>query len=126
MSRSQSQSHSLSLTSPPGLEFSTLREVGPSKVRPASRVFLFPPPSYCPEKEWWSYPQRRSCLRAIPSPGWRKILLINFPPPNPEGILAEKIDLAIIYEDPDLIVVNKPAGMLVHPFASTAPEPCAA
>lgn len=42
-------------------------------------------------------------------------LLIRFPPPNPQEIIAEKIDLAIIYEDPDLIVVNKPAGMLVHP-----------
>lgn len=28
---------------------------------------------------------------------------------------AEKIDLDIVFEDDDLIVVNKPAGMLVHP-----------
>ncbi|NLC53349.1 MAG: RluA family pseudouridine synthase [Firmicutes bacterium] len=42
-------------------------------------------------------------------------LLVQFPPPNPQEIIAENIDLAIIYEDADLIVVDKPAGMLVHP-----------
>lgn len=30
---------------------------------------------------------------------------------------AEKIDLNIVYEDDDLIVINKPAGMVVHPAA---------
>ena len=30
---------------------------------------------------------------------------------------AEKIDLDIIYEDDDVIVINKPAGMVVHPGA---------
>jgi RluA family pseudouridine synthase len=42
-------------------------------------------------------------------------LLLQFPPPPPQNILAEALDLAIIYEDTDLVVVNKPAGMLVHP-----------
>ena len=32
-------------------------------------------------------------------------------------IIPEKIDLDIVYEDNDLIVVNKPAGMVVHPGA---------
>ena len=32
-------------------------------------------------------------------------------------ILPEKINLDIVYEDNDLIVVNKPAGMVVHPGA---------
>lgn len=31
------------------------------------------------------------------------------------GILAENIPLNIIHEDADMIVVNKPAGMVVHP-----------
>jgi len=31
------------------------------------------------------------------------------------GILAEEIPLDIVYEDEDLAVVNKPAGMVVHP-----------
>ena len=42
-------------------------------------------------------------------------LLLKFPPPPPQNISAENIALAIVYEDADLVVVNKPAGMLVHP-----------
>ncbi|HHT49352.1 MAG TPA: RluA family pseudouridine synthase [Firmicutes bacterium] len=42
-------------------------------------------------------------------------LVVRFPLPPPQQIRGEKIDLSIVYEDPDLIVVNKPAGMLVHP-----------
>lgn len=33
-------------------------------------------------------------------------------------ITPEKIDLDIIYQDQDLVVVNKPAGMVVHPAGS--------
>ncbi len=36
-------------------------------------------------------------------------------PPHEKGILAEDIPLDVIYEDEDLLVVNKPAGMVVHP-----------
>jgi 23S rRNA pseudouridine1911/1915/1917 synthase len=42
---------------------------------------------------------------------------IDFPEPPPVEILAEPIPLQIIYEDDDLIVVNKPPGMIVHPGA---------
>ena len=42
---------------------------------------------------------------------------IDFPEPPPVEILAEPIPLHIIYEDDDLIVVDKPAGMIVHPGA---------
>lgn len=42
-------------------------------------------------------------------------LLIRFPLPPPPTLSGEKMDLAVLYEDPDLIVVNKPAGLLVHP-----------
>lgn len=34
-------------------------------------------------------------------------------------IVAEPMPLNILYEDPDLIVVNKPAGMVVHPAPGT-------
>lgn len=37
------------------------------------------------------------------------------PPPAPAEPLAEDIPLNIIFEDDDLLVVNKPAGMVVHP-----------
>lgn len=36
-------------------------------------------------------------------------------PPNVTEIIPEDIPLDIIYEDSDLCVVNKPAGMVVHP-----------
>ena len=36
-------------------------------------------------------------------------------PPHENLLIAENIDLDIFYEDDDLVVVNKPAGMVVHP-----------
>ena len=36
-------------------------------------------------------------------------------PPHENLLIAENIDLDIVYEDDDLLVVNKPAGMVVHP-----------
>lgn len=36
-------------------------------------------------------------------------------PPFEKGILPEDIPLDVVYEDDDLLVVNKPAGMVVHP-----------
>lgn len=36
-------------------------------------------------------------------------------PPHENELLAENIPIDIVYEDADLIVVNKPAGMVVHP-----------
>jgi len=40
---------------------------------------------------------------------------ISFPPPIESGILAEEIPLHVLYDDADLLVINKPAGMIVHP-----------
>jgi 23S rRNA pseudouridine1911/1915/1917 synthase len=36
-------------------------------------------------------------------------------PPIPDRPLAESIPLAIIYEDEDILIINKPAGLTVHP-----------
>ena len=36
-------------------------------------------------------------------------------PPHENLLIAENIELDIVYEDDDLVVVNKPAGMVVHP-----------
>lgn len=41
----------------------------------------------------------------------------RIPPPETIRIEPENIPLEIIYEDKDLIVVNKPKGMVVHPAA---------
>jgi 23S rRNA pseudouridine1911/1915/1917 synthase len=40
---------------------------------------------------------------------------IRIPPVVPSGLIAEDIPLDIIFENGDLVVVNKPAGMVVHP-----------
>ena len=42
---------------------------------------------------------------------------ISLPPPIEATPIAQDIPLDILYEDEDLIVVNKPAGMTVHPAA---------
>ena len=40
---------------------------------------------------------------------------LTVPPPIDATPMAEPIALDILYEDKDLIVLNKPAGMVVHP-----------
>ncbi|MGP0128870.1 MAG: RluA family pseudouridine synthase [cyanobacterium endosymbiont of Rhopalodia musculus] len=42
-------------------------------------------------------------------------LLISFPPPQPLNLKPEPIPLDILYEDDSLIIINKPAGLVVHP-----------
>ena len=42
-------------------------------------------------------------------------IYVSFPPPEELSVEAENIPLDIVYEDQDLIVVNKPKGMVVHP-----------
>lgn len=40
---------------------------------------------------------------------------LHLPPKAPLDLAPEAVDLDIVYEDDDVIVVNKPAGMVVHP-----------
>ena len=47
-------------------------------------------------------------------PGDKIKVLFEYPP-HENLLLAENIDLDIVYEDDELVVVNKPAGMVVHP-----------
>jgi 23S rRNA pseudouridine1911/1915/1917 synthase len=42
-------------------------------------------------------------------------IVVDLPPPLPASPQGEAIPLDIAFEDKDLIVVNKPAGMVVHP-----------
>jgi len=44
-------------------------------------------------------------------------VVATIPPPAPTSLIAEEIPLDVVYEDSDVIVINKPAGMLVHPVA---------
>jgi len=45
---------------------------------------------------------------------------VEIPPPPPETLEPEPIALAIVHEDEDVLVVDKPAGMVVHPGAGHA------
>jgi len=42
-------------------------------------------------------------------------VVVNVPDSEPAGVYPESIPLDLIYEDDDLLVVNKPAGLVVHP-----------
>ena len=42
-------------------------------------------------------------------------ILFQIPEAVEPSILAENIPLSILYEDSDLLIVNKPKGMVVHP-----------
>ena len=42
------------------------------------------------------------------------------PPPAPSGVVAQDIPLAVLHEDEQVIVVDKAAGMVVHPAAGHA------
>jgi len=44
-----------------------------------------------------------------------EVLSVEIPDPKPLSVEPEAIPLSIIYEDEDLLVVNKPKGMVVHP-----------
>ena len=41
--------------------------------------------------------------------------LVTLPDPEPLALMPEDIPLDIVYEDEDVIVINKPKGLVVHP-----------
>ena len=46
-----------------------------------------------------------------------EVFYINFPQKNEIDLIPQEIPINIVYEDKDIIVVNKPAGMVTHPAA---------
>jgi 23S rRNA pseudouridine1911/1915/1917 synthase len=42
-------------------------------------------------------------------------LLLDVPPVEPSDVEAEAIPLSVVYEDADVLVIDKPAGLVVHP-----------
>lgn len=62
----------------------------------------------------------------IPKPsrilrGGESIAILGNPQPPPLRAEPEAIPLTVVYEDDDLAVVNKPAGMMVHAGAGSSP-----
>ena len=54
-----------------------------------------------------------AAAKARPRAGQR--ILVAVPPPLPADPEPEDIPLDVVYEDADIILVNKPAGLVVHP-----------
>ena len=55
-------------------------------------------------------PLRKNAKAAVGDTIW-----IELPEPKETELVPEEIPLDIIYEDDDIVVVNKPSGMVVHP-----------
>jgi 23S rRNA pseudouridine1911/1915/1917 synthase len=55
----------------------------------------------------------KASLRA--KDGWR--IEVRIPPPRRSTLVAEDIPLPVLYEDEHLVVIDKPAGIVVHPGA---------
>ena len=51
--------------------------------------------------------------RDRPAPG--DVVAVRIPAPEPSHLAAEDIPLTIVHEDADLLVIDKPAGLVVHP-----------
>ena len=54
--------------------------------------------------------------------GGEEITVTGAPHPPPLRALAEEIPLDIVYEDDDLAVINKPAGMMMHAGAGATDD----
>jgi len=48
-----------------------------------------------------------------------ELVSVLIPPPEPLDLQPQNIPISIIYEDDEIIVVNKPPGITVHPGAGT-------
>ena len=48
---------------------------------------------------------------------WENEIRVDVPLPVPSELIPEDLPLSIRYEDEDMLVVDKPAGMAVHPSA---------
>ena len=47
-------------------------------------------------------------------------IVVDLPPAAPASVQAEEVPLEILHQDADVVVVNKPPGMVVHPAAGHA------
>ena len=59
-----------------------------------------------------------SCGKALKKndrPAAGDVVEVLLPDPEPVDVLPQNIPLDVVYEDGDVIVVNKPVGMVVHP-----------
>ena len=48
---------------------------------------------------------------------YKDLIIVNIVDKNTKDIVPKKIDLDVIYEDKNILIINKPKGMVVHPGA---------
>ncbi len=48
-----------------------------------------------------------------------QVIIVNIPNPEPIDLLAQNIPIDVVYEDKHLLVIDKHAGLVVHPTPST-------
>ena len=58
---------------------------------------------------------RGKALKKNDRPAAGDVVEVLLPDPEPVDVLPQNIPLDVVYEDGDVIVVNKPVGMVVHP-----------
>jgi 23S rRNA pseudouridine1911/1915/1917 synthase len=68
---------------------------------------------------------KRVRVNGVPQPKSHRLaageeLTVEIPETRPSELQPEQLDLRIAYEDEDLLVVDKPAGIVVHPSAGHA------
>jgi 23S rRNA pseudouridine1911/1915/1917 synthase len=51
-----------------------------------------------------------------------QVVDVLFPPPAPTAIHPQDIKLKVLYDDADVVVIDKPAGLVVHPSAGHADQ----
>jgi len=67
-------------------------------------------------RESWVLVDGEPGRAALPLKSGQRIS-VRIPPPEPLELEPEAIELAILFEDEDLAVVDKPAGLVAHPSA---------
>ncbi len=55
--------------------------------------------------------RRKASFKVTPG----EVVTVEMPPMTPDDVQPENIPLAILHEDDEVIVIDKPAGMVVHP-----------
>ena len=98
----------------------------PGSASTSSLPHNFPTPAARGCKCCWKKPRRWSTERnrkpSLKLKGGETITILGDPTPPPLRAMAEDIPLDIIYEDDDLAVINKPAGMMVHAGAGATDD----
>ena len=46
-----------------------------------------------------------------------QVIEVRFPPPVPVGLTSQDIPITVLFDDSDIVVLDKPAGLVVHPAA---------